>query len=33
VKGKQKVIVRFQAVEPNEIAAVFGLRMVRADMR
>ncbi|HEY8483019.1 MAG TPA: glycoside hydrolase family 127 protein [Longimicrobiales bacterium] len=32
VRGKQKVTVRFQAVEGSQIAAVFGLRMVRADM-
>ena len=31
VKGRQKVTVRFQAAEGSEIAAVFGLRMVRAD--
>jgi uncharacterized protein len=31
IRGKQKVTVRFQAVDANEIAAVFGLRMVRAD--
>jgi hypothetical protein len=31
VKDKQKVSVRFQATEGNEIAAVFGLRMIRAD--
>jgi uncharacterized protein len=31
VKGKQKVTVRFQATNGNEIAAVFGLRMIRAD--
>ena len=29
-RGKQKVTVRFQATNGNEIAAVFGLRMVRA---
>jgi hypothetical protein len=29
--GKQKVTVRFQATNGNEIAAVFGLRMVRAE--
>ena len=29
--GKQKVTVRFQATEGNEIAAVFGIRMIRAD--
>ena len=31
VAGKQKVTVRFQATENNEIAAVFGIRMVRAQ--
>ncbi len=31
VQGKQKVTVRFQATNGNEIAAVFGVRMVRAD--
>ena len=31
VKGKTKVTVRFQAAEKNQIAAVFGVRMVRAD--
>jgi DUF1680 family protein len=31
VNGKQKVTVRFQATNGNEIAAVFGLRMVRGD--
>jgi hypothetical protein len=31
VKGKEKVTVRFQATGGNEIAAVFGARMVRAD--
>jgi hypothetical protein len=29
--GKQKVTIRFQATNGNEIAAVFGLRMIRAD--
>ena len=29
--GKQKVTVRFQATDANEIAAVFGIRMIRAD--
>jgi hypothetical protein len=28
---KQRVTVRFQATQGNEIAAVFGLRMIRAD--
>ena len=31
VKGKQNVTVRFQATNGNEIAAVFGIRMIRAD--
>jgi DUF1680 family protein len=31
VGGKQKVTVRFQATQGNEIAAVFGVRMVRSD--
>lgn len=31
VKGKEKVTVRFQATNGNEIAAVYGLRMIRAD--
>jgi hypothetical protein len=31
VKGKEKVTVRFQAMKGNEIAAVYGLRMIRAD--
>ncbi len=31
VKDKQKVTVRFQATNGNEIAAVFGVRMIRAD--
>ena len=31
VKDKQKVTVRFQATGGNEIAAVFGIRMIRAD--
>jgi hypothetical protein len=31
VNGKKKVTVRFQATNGNEIAAVFGLRMIRAD--
>ena len=32
VKGKEKVTVRFQATGGNEIAAVFGIRMIRADV-
>jgi len=31
VKDKQKVTVRFQATDGNEIGAVFGIRMIRAD--
>jgi DUF1680 family protein len=31
VSGKQKVTIRFQATDGNEIAAIFGIRMVRAD--
>lgn len=31
VEGKKKVTVRFQATQGNEIAAVFGLRIIRAD--
>jgi len=31
VRGKTNVTVRFQATEGNEIAAVFGLRMIRAE--
>ena len=31
VKARQKVTVRFQATNGNEIAAVFGIRMIRAD--
>lgn len=31
VKGKQKVTIRFQATNGNEIAAVFGVRTIRAD--
>lgn len=30
-QGKQKVTVRFQATEGNEIGSVYGLRMIRAD--
>ncbi len=29
--GKQKITVRFQAVGSNEVAAVYGVRIVRAD--
>lgn len=31
VAGKTKVTVRFQAVQGSQVAAVFGVRMVRAD--
>jgi DUF1680 family protein len=31
LKDKQKVTVRFQATDGNEIATIFGLRMIRAD--
>lgn len=31
VRGKQKVTVRFEATNGNEISAVFGIRMIRAD--
>jgi DUF1680 family protein len=31
VRDKKKVTIRFQATNHNEIAAVFGLRMIRAD--
>jgi DUF1680 family protein len=31
LSGKKKVTVRFQATKGNEIAAVFGLRMIRAN--
>ena len=31
VSGKQKVTIRFQATNGNEIAAVFGIRMIRAN--
>ena len=31
VRGKAKVTVRFQAKDGSQIAAVFGIRMVRAD--
>jgi DUF1680 family protein len=33
VKGKQKVTVKFQADDGSEVARVFGIRMVRADVR
>jgi hypothetical protein len=31
VKDKEKVTVRFQATEGNVVAAIFGIRMIRAD--
>jgi DUF1680 family protein len=31
VKGKKKVKVRFQAIEGNSVASVFGVRMIRAE--
>src|SRR5213080_4725395 len=31
VEGKQKVTVRFEAADGNEISGVFGIRMIRAD--
>jgi hypothetical protein len=31
IKDRQKVTIRFQATNGNEIAGVFGLRMIRAD--
>jgi DUF1680 family protein len=31
IKDKQKVTVRFEATNGNEIGAVFGIRMIRAD--
>jgi len=33
IQGKEKVTVRFQATEGNEIATVFGIRMIRADAK
>jgi hypothetical protein len=32
VKGKQRVTIRFQGTGGHEIAAVFGIRMIRADV-
>ena len=32
VQGKQKVTVRFQVADGNVISAVYGIRMVRADL-
>jgi uncharacterized protein len=29
VRGKQKVVVRFQAAEGNDTAPVFGVRIIR----
>jgi hypothetical protein len=31
VKGREKVTVRFEATEGNVVAAIFGIRMIRAD--
>lgn len=31
IDGKEKVTVRFQATEGNVVAAIFGIRMIRAD--
>ena len=31
VKDKQRVTVRFEATQGNEVGCVFGLRMIRAD--
>jgi DUF1680 family protein len=31
VKGKNKVTVRFQSIKENDIATIFGLRMIRGD--
>jgi DUF1680 family protein len=31
IEGKEKVAVRFQATEGNVVAAIFGIRMIRAD--
>jgi len=33
VEGKKKVNVRFQAIEGNSVAGVFGIRMIRADAK
>jgi hypothetical protein len=33
VKGKKKVNVRFQAIEGNSVEGVFGIRIVRADVK
>jgi hypothetical protein len=31
VRGRKTVTVRFEAAQGSEIAAVFGIRMIRAD--
>jgi hypothetical protein len=31
IEGKKKVTVRFQATKGNEIAAIYGIRMIRSD--
>jgi len=31
VEGKQRVTVRFEAADGNDISGVFGIRMIRAD--
>ncbi|HLP78561.1 MAG TPA: DUF6805 domain-containing protein, partial [Candidatus Paceibacterota bacterium] len=31
VKDKKKITIRFQATNGNEIAAVYGIRVIRAD--
>jgi hypothetical protein len=31
MRGKEKVTVRFEAVEGGQIATVFGIRMIRGD--
>lgn len=31
IKDKKKVTIRFQAVGPNEVAAIYGIRTIRAD--
>jgi hypothetical protein len=33
LSGKERVTLRFQATQGNEIGAVFGIRMIRSDMR
>ena len=32
VQGKTKVTIRFEATNGNDIAGVFGIRMVRGDL-